>query len=248
MTNFFRSGSFGYGTSVSGYSDVDYFAVIPRAQLKQDSGLTLNAVALALRQRFPNTSISVQSPAVVIPFGKSPSEKHEIIPADHVGTTTAGWNVYEIPNRVGGWMQSSPGGVGSYVDSINERLSKKVKPLIRLMKAWKYNSAVPIRSFYLEMRTAKYAASETSIVYKYDILRCLNLMVSSNLGSLPDPIGFPDPIYAAFSGDEINTSWSKLNSARQAADTAMVEERAGRVQNAFSYWNRVFNGNFPAYY
>ena len=36
MTNFFRSGSFGYGTSVSAYSDVDYFAVIPSVNLKKD--------------------------------------------------------------------------------------------------------------------------------------------------------------------------------------------------------------------
>ena len=29
ITNFFRTGSFGNGTNVAGYSDVDYFAVIP---------------------------------------------------------------------------------------------------------------------------------------------------------------------------------------------------------------------------
>ena len=29
MTRFFRTGSFGNGTSISGYSDVDYFAEIP---------------------------------------------------------------------------------------------------------------------------------------------------------------------------------------------------------------------------
>src|SRR5437879_3757109 len=64
MTNFFRSGSFGYGTSVSGYSDVDYFAVFPTANLKQNSNVTLNAVATALRTRFPNTNVRVESPAV----------------------------------------------------------------------------------------------------------------------------------------------------------------------------------------
>jgi tRNA nucleotidyltransferase (CCA-adding enzyme) len=41
LNRFFRTGSFGNGTSVSGYSDVDYFASIPRDQLKQNSNSTL---------------------------------------------------------------------------------------------------------------------------------------------------------------------------------------------------------------
>ncbi|WP_198303359.1 SMODS domain-containing nucleotidyltransferase [Vibrio anguillarum] len=41
MTNFFRTGSFGNGTSISGYSDVDYFAVFPSPQLNVNSATSL---------------------------------------------------------------------------------------------------------------------------------------------------------------------------------------------------------------
>jgi hypothetical protein len=37
MMRFFRSGSFGSGTSVRGYSDVDYFASIPKKYLNPSS-------------------------------------------------------------------------------------------------------------------------------------------------------------------------------------------------------------------
>jgi hypothetical protein len=52
MTSFFRSGSFGYGTSVSGYSDVDYFAVVPPARPNQNS-VRWSSFAPFLRLDFP---------------------------------------------------------------------------------------------------------------------------------------------------------------------------------------------------
>jgi hypothetical protein len=70
LLRFFRSGSFGNGTSIQNYSDVDYFASLPDASIKDDSSKTLSDVAAALRRRFPTTlGIRVDSPAVVVPFG-----------------------------------------------------------------------------------------------------------------------------------------------------------------------------------
>ena len=37
LLRFWRTGSFGNGTSISGYSDVDYMASIPGKNLKQNS-------------------------------------------------------------------------------------------------------------------------------------------------------------------------------------------------------------------
>ena len=62
-------------------------------------------------------------------------------------------------------MKSSPKAHTDYVKQEDERLKGKLKPLIRLLKAWKFYNNVPIRSFYLELRAAKYAESEKSIVY-----------------------------------------------------------------------------------
>ena len=69
MTSFFRSGSFGNGTNVSGYSDVDYFAVFPTESLKQRSNYTLQVIKDALDTRFPSTGVCVRCPAVRVPFG-----------------------------------------------------------------------------------------------------------------------------------------------------------------------------------
>jgi hypothetical protein len=247
MTSFFRSGSFGYGTSVSNYSDVDYFAVMPPNKLKQDSNASLRDIANTLRQRSPFSKVNVQTPAVVIPFGNALSERHEIIPA-HFISTAGGISFYGIPNRTGGWMQSAPQAYGDYIDAIQARLADRVKPLIRLLKAWKYYNNVPIRSFYLELSVAEYAAAQTYITYKYDVRSALGYLFNSNLANRLDPFNSAENIYAGFAGIEIDTSLNKLQAAHASANYALNSENAGRTLDAFQFWDQVFNGNFPGYY
>lgn len=84
IIRFFRTGSFGNGTSIRGYSDVDYFASIPTKNLKQNSDATLRAVRDALDARFPNTDVAVRTPAVLVPFGMDTSESTEVVPVDFI--------------------------------------------------------------------------------------------------------------------------------------------------------------------
>src|ERR1700758_2405767 len=74
LLRFFRIGSFGNGTSISGYSDVDYFASLPNSSLTQSSEYTLRKVRNALDTRFPSTGVRVNCPAVSVPFGYLVSE------------------------------------------------------------------------------------------------------------------------------------------------------------------------------
>src|ERR1700720_2374044 len=148
LNRFFRTGSFGNGTSVSGFSDVDYIASIPRAALKQDSNLTLENLRRALDTRFPNTGVRINAPAVIVPFGSDITEATEIVPADFI-EKKSDCSVYDISDRNGGWMRSSPELHKAYIDYLDEKLNNKVKPLIRFIKAWKFNNKVKVRSFYL---------------------------------------------------------------------------------------------------
>lgn len=246
MTRFFRSGSFGYGTSVSGYSDVDYFAVIPTNRLKQDSNASLTEIAAALRQRFPLTNVTIESPAVIVPFGTSRWERHEIIPANYLCTNQK-LDFYEIPDRAGSWMQACPDGHAAYVNSIDAKLGNRVKSLIRLVKAWKYYCQVPIRSFYIEIRVAQYAATQQAILLKWDVRGALSHLASDGLANISDPLGLGE-IYAAFAGFEIQGALTKLQFALASARSAIAEDQAGNVQAAFGHWDKVFNGNFPGFY
>jgi len=90
LVRFFRTGSYGNGTSIQGYSDVDYFASIPRKKLKQNSDYTLRQVRDALDARFLNSGVTIDTPAVLVPFGRDASESTEVVPADYIETNKDG--------------------------------------------------------------------------------------------------------------------------------------------------------------
>ena len=247
MKNFFRTGSTGNGTSISGYSDTDYFASIPPENLKNNSSTTLRQVKEALAKRFPSTGVYVDSPAVVCPFGTSDAESFEIVPAHYLKKENS-HNVYDIPDGNSAWMKAGPLAHNQYVTDVNRSLSNKVKPLIRFIKAWKYYCNVPISSFYLEIRTVKFAEKESSIVYSSDIRSIIKLMYDNDLSAVVDPTGISGYIYPCKSDSKKSDALSKLNTAYSRSTKARQEESDGNIKDAFYWWNMFYNGKFPSYY
>ncbi|MFA6393865.1 MAG: nucleotidyltransferase [Patescibacteria group bacterium] len=250
LKNFFRTGSIGHGTSIYGYSDVDYFASIPTNNLHKNSAYSLKKIKEALENRFPNTKgIHVNSPAVVIPFGNHASETTEVIPADYIKSEN-GFSIYDIPSPGGGWMRAGPTAHNEYVKKINlkRELFLKVKPLIRFIKAWKYYKKVPISSFYIEMRVAKYASKESSILYPIDIKYVFEEMLECELASMVDPIGISGYIESCTSEERKKDALSKLERAFTRAEKAVDAEDDGDTEDAFDWWDLVFDYKFPSYY
>ena len=246
LNRFFRTGSFGNGTSISNYSDVDYFASIPRAELKQDSNTTLQRLRKALDSRFPNTGVRIDGPAVVVPFGTDISETTEVVPVDYL-RKEVGEFLYDIPDGNGGWMLSSPELHKYYVDLYDEKLSFKLKPLIRFVKAWKCYQSVPISSFYLEMYTAVYASDEKSIVYDIDLLHIFQRLKNSDFPWLSDPYGVTGKIAPFKYQSERTTAQQKIADAVNCAEHARNAEMDRRTSDAFYWWNVVYSGMFPSY-
>jgi len=243
LLRFFRSGSFGNGTNVRSYSDVDYFASLP--SVSSNSSSTLGAMASALRARFPTTyGIRVDSPAVVVPFGTDASEAHEIIPAKL--TDSGDPRMYRIPDGSGGWMNSSPRAQDEYVSKIDDQTGRKTKPLIRFLKAWKYFNDVPVSSFYLEMVAAKHAAAASPIIYSWDLRDIFAKLKNSGLAALDDPAGASGKIPACRTSRQTEEAQSKVATAARRSVEAKKDEDAGKTGDAFAWWNLLFNYNFPS--
>jgi hypothetical protein len=247
LTRFARIGSFGNGTSISGYSDVDYLAVLPSNQVTPSSTYSLTKVRDVLANRFPFTGVRVGCPAIVVPFGTSIAETTEVVPGDYRHTKD-GYKVYEIADCSGGWMKASPDAHNNYVRAIDEKLNRKVRPLIRFAKAWKYFRDVPLSSFYLELRIAKYASSEKYIVYDWDLRNIFKMLLDSELSSLQDPMGVSGYIPAASTEIRRRDALSKVETAFIRAEKARAAAGLGDVKVAFEWWDLVFANQFPSYY
>lgn len=249
MTSFFRTGSFGNGTNVARHSDVDYFAVIPGTRLRANSSTSLAQVANTFRDRFPNTPIRVNAPGVRIAFGLDGAEATEIVPVDETGVTKLGYRAFDIPDGNGGWKFSAPDSHNAWVSAIDKGLDGKVKPLIRLIKAWNFKRGASIRSFYLELWIANYAQSQQSIIYSLDVSIVLQRLFEAQLADFNDP-RFPDDgfmINACNTANQLADALSELENAANWAYQANEHERAGRVRQAFERWDLVFDYEFPAY-
>lgn len=246
LLRFTRIGSFGNGTSISGYSDVDYLASIPTNELTQSSTYSLEKVKNALSIRFPLTGVRVNCPAVTIPFGIYRSETTEIVPADYIKENT--FKVYEIADGIGGWMRVSPDAHNAYVTYVDNKLDGKVKPLIRFLKAWKFFRDVPISSFYLEMRVAKYAEQEKVIVYDVDVKNILKSLCDSQLSNIQDPMGFSGYIYACKTEAQKEVALSKLLTAYTRAAKARQASADENSKLAFDWWRLLYDNEFPTYY
>ena len=246
LKRFWRIGSFGNGTSISGYSDVDYMASIPTNALKRNSSDSLSEMRNALATRFPRTSVRTSCPAVVVPFGTDAKETTEVTPGDYLHSS-GGHKVYDIPDCSGGWMHASPDAHNDYVRAIDGALSFKVKPLIRFIKAWKYYMNVPMSSFYLELRIAKYASNEEVIVYSLDVMQIFALLDEIGLAAIRDPKGISGLISPCRTDYQRSQAKSRVATALSRARNARAMERQGRTRDAYYWWNKLYDNRFPGY-
>ena len=245
LRRFWRTGSFGNGTSISGYSDVDYMAKI--SYLPSDSSMFLSELREVLERRFPRTGVRTNCPAVIVPFGSNANETTEITPADYIQTTN-GYHVYDIPDCSGYWMKASPDAHNSYVRQVDTSLSYKLKPLIRFIKAWKYYNDVPISSFYLELRIAKYCSEKPSIVYSTYVKLVLSHLHGTQLARIQDPMRISGYISPCSSPSKLSVAKSKLKTALSRAEKAQDAEANGNIREAFNWWKYLFANKFPNYY
>jgi hypothetical protein len=247
ISRFFRTGSFGNGTSIRYRSDVDYFASIPTRHLAQNSDSTLRKVWRVLDDRFPETGVGIRTPAIWVPFGSAGSESTDVVPADYIKTDQNGYLIYEIPDRTGGWMKTSPDAHNAYVSYWNDQLGAKVKPLVRFIKAWKYYKTTPLYSFYLEMFVARYASKEKAIVYSIDVRNVFKQLWDNQLSAMQDPMGISGYIYPCYSDAMKRDALSKIDTALGRAEKARDAELNGNIKAAFYWWDLLFDGKFPAY-
>ncbi len=239
MTAFFMSGSFGNGTNIPGHSDVDRFAVLPADQWAQNSRVTLVAVKNALNGRFKTTIITMDPPGVRIDFRDS-EEVNEIIPVFEISRVGSS-RVFIMPShglQLGGagWMNSAPEAHKNYVEVLDERWNGRLKPLIRLLKAWKYYNRInAVRSFYLEMFASSFVDrlphSLGGIDYAVYLRAIFNELRAHQFPEINDPIQVAASFKATtYEGQRTAVGHASCRSLTPLANRAAVASASGREQ------------------
>ncbi|MFA5599804.1 MAG: nucleotidyltransferase [Phenylobacterium sp.] len=245
VTNFLPAGSFGHGTNVPLFSDIDYFMVLDEDDWPRNSALALREVGNVLANRFPFTPVRVSSPVVLVPFGRTTPERFEITPA-YFDEESDDHEVFWIPDRQGGWMTSAPRAHNRYVNDVNQHLNGRVKPVIRLVKLWNGLATVGLRSIYLELKIAKRLRSVQGVTYRRQVRETFNDLLSNGLRAMRDPLGITGLIEPCSEARK-DQALTRLETALIRADKALDAEESGKPHKAFEWWDKVFGGNFPAF-
>ncbi len=244
---FFLGGSLLSGTHIRGQVSVDYFASIDDEKLPADSDSFLAEVGHALDECFPDRRLTVKAPAIVVPTDPDGDGMIRIVPAKLAGQTHSGYRLYAVADGLGGWMTSSPDAHGTYIEAADFDLGGKLRPLIRLLKAWKYFRQVPVSSFYIELQCVAYAAGEKMLVYTVDLRNVLEVLWKDQFADVRDPKGVSGHVPARLTYAGKKVAIARLRTALYHTSRAQEAEAEGRIEEAFVYWNRVFNGHFPPY-
>lgn len=244
----FETGSIRNGTGIRHFSDTDYFAVIRKEDLRSNSREQLRRLKDDLQYTFWRTkNIRVNSPAVTIPFGTYRSENLEITPCFFNGTmrTPLGdRKSYGIPNGSGGWMLASPQAHKAFVEYQDRRLMGGLRPLIKLIKAWKFERNVPVASFYLELRIASMFAGRQRVYLISDVFSVLNTLCENELPRVRDPMHVSGYVNPSSTNEKRRTALSKLDTARSRARKALHYFDRD-LKRSLYYWRLLFGPNFP---
>jgi predicted nucleotidyltransferase len=246
VSTIFETGSFNHGTGVRHYSDIDVLVSLKGGK-PTSSYSALEAVKTALTARFPNTTIKIRRPAVVVEFGAG-YETWEVIPGFLSSRGSSSQYVYDIPGpSTGSWIDAAPKEHLAFVNECNTAPKKgDAKRLARLIKAWKYYCNVPVSSFYLEMRSAQHVSTQSNYIDVWDVCQLLEKLNSNQLAAMNDPKGASGRIYACSTQSTAVDALSKLNTAAGRARKALDANQNGDPSTAFYYLDLLFGGKFPA--
>jgi predicted nucleotidyltransferase len=239
-----RVGSHVKGTAIRGYSDLDLFVVMTRDEARKwardDSSRTLiGRVRNDLQERFPATTVRRDGQAVVVKFAQGDFAV-DVVPAIFAGVRTTA--VYQIPDGLGGWVQTSPEGQVNYLLEANSRAGNKVIPLVRMLKWWAQSREVtsPTKSLYLELLVPA-CHIPVGMSYPEAMAGLLGALAKHQCGPIQAPAGYVGPVEIAPTDGQKRSILSVVEASSERAVRAREAEARGNVKEALRLWDVILN-------
>jgi len=247
----FLTGSYSRGTIIRPIHDVDLYVRVHYGKHAKDKSprSILSLMATALRKRYPgNTSINVDSPCIIVSFS---GYKFEVVPV--VGYENNS-DLYDIPAPGSQlWMQCYPHIPSRWISSCNHRNNKMFIPMIKLLKQWNRSNKVNLKSFHIELLTAKVFGSVTEI-YSYpqgilDWMYCVRDWFWRNSYPFIEEPGHQykfvdDYVYEKLF--RLRVIRNKVESGLKKAERAYALFMKGRYGSANRIWRNMFGAMFPS--
>jgi hypothetical protein len=243
-TCYVMAGSFGKGTAIRPPSDVDLIFKLPFAEHARFEALAGNKqsqliqeVKRTLQLTFSRTDMAGDGPVVKVPFD---TYYFEVVPAWLCNDGT----YLNAHTRDGGyWEHSAPVAEAQWIKDVDLRTAGKATHLIKMMKAWKANCNVDVKSICLEVACCVFA---DQWLYRDKDIFWYDWMVRDFFAFL---LGFAPPVEATLpvTGKKIPfaDNWrSKAQTASERALKACQYEHDDLGFDASQEWQKIFGAQF----
>jgi hypothetical protein len=243
-----KVGSFGKGTAIRPRGDLDMLFVLPwdvyariEALVGNKQSQLLQEVKRTLFATFPNTDLAADGQVVVAPFQ---AYNVDIVPAFRFieGTFHGQYLTADTANG-GGWRLSNPVAEYSWLRQADAGTAGKATHLIKMLKAWKSECNVEIKSVCLEILATVFVnqwqfRDQTIFYYDWMVRDFFAFMLRYGQGSWVKPAGIDERI-------PFGECWqSKTNTAYARALKACDYEYKDEGFSASSEWQKVFGNQF----
>lgn len=245
----FLTGSYKRNTIIRPIDDIDLYVAVHYQQhvLGEKPIKVMRLIARSLRNRYPQTTIQLDSPCIVIKFI---GYKFEVVPVVYYIDDP---ERYMIPKDTSEWTDCFPGVPDKWLTQSNHLNTKKFVPLIKILKQWCRNNNVKLKSFHLELLTGRVFDKITEIYSYpqaiYEWMYYVSTWVNENNSAfIPEPEKFYPFIdtYLYQYRWKLQIVRKKLKEGLRKADLAYTKYLSGKENQAKRIWRSMFGDMFPA--
>lgn len=242
-------GSYGKRTAARPKTDVDMIFVVNPSEFPRineragGQSAFLREVKNELLNRWPNTDIRGDGPVVKVPFDTYEFEVCPVFRWEENG------NLFVTPHTKNGgwWGTTNPAAEISWLKDVDNGSSGKASQLVKMLKAWKRECNVEMRSICLETAAVvfinqwQFAAKPTLHYHDWMVRDFFEFLLRyQSPGSWAKPAGINEQI-------PLGEKWQgKAQTAYRNALKACQHEREDNLLGAIEIWSNIFGDQFQA--
>lgn len=241
----FAVGSWGKGTQVRPSADIDIMAQFDWAMYQRFHAYAANGQSALLQEikeklepAYPQTRKRGDGQVVMIDFNSILVELVPVFPLNN------GQFIMPDTHDGGIWKTVDPVAQVRHIDTLDRTHNGNVKALCKMIKRWKHEKSVDLKSFLIELIVADFVRNsewgkQDFFWYDWLVRDCFKFMRTRACGQATLP-GTGEVI-------PLGSNWvSKVDTAIGIAETACDYEHADLELKAGWEWQKIFGERIPA--
>lgn len=240
-------GSFGRGTAINGFSDLDMLFVLPYEIYQQyntyagnGQSALLQAVRTSMRKTYSSSDIGADGQVVIVSF--TDGITFEVVPCF---INTNGSYTYPDSNSGGSWKVTNPKPEIEAISTGDKKCNGNLKRLCRMARAWKNKWNVPMGGLLIDTFAFKFLEGWKNSDKSYLYYDWMGRDYFKHLMNQDDTQAF---WYAIGSNQLIYRRGNFSYKAKQCYNIALeaIEKEKDYPYTAKSKWREIYGSQFPS--